>query len=458
MRNLTVSDYSLRRLGEERGARLLFREKTAVAKCLETCKVDAIELDAIKSLKEDTVIYKTIAASIKESRICLPVGTGENGVLEAWECIKDAAKPCLQICLPVSTVQMEYHYHLKDMAMLKLIASLTAEAAKYCSEVEFIALDATRADREFLINSCLTARDAGATAVTLCDDAGIFLPSEFASLVFEVKAKTEMTVYVQPSDEISLATACALSAIEAGADGVKTAVAGENVLKTTKLARAIKARGESLGVTTSLCQTELYRDISSMLKKVMTVRDGSHEIQNDGIILDTDCSIARVDEAVKLLGYEISGEDLGRVYDAVRAVCSKKTSVVGRELEAIIASTAMQVPSTYHLDSYITTTGSCSAVSRVTLIKNGEKFTGAADGDGPIDSAIRAIEQGIGYHYELDDFQLHSVTSGKEALGSALVRLRSEGKVFSGNGVSSDIVGASIRAYLNALNKIVYEK
>jgi len=140
-------------------------------------------------------------------------------------------------------------------------------------------------------------------------------------------------------------------------------------------------------------------------------------------------------------------------------VCSKKDAVGAKELEAIIASSAMQAPSTYHLESYTTSSSNLtSSISQVTLTCNGEILNGVSSGDGPVDSAFRAIEQCIGHHYELDDFQVQSVTEGKEALGSALVRLRNNGKLYSGNGTSADIVAASIRAYINALNKIVFEE
>jgi len=119
----------------------------------------------------------------------------------------------------------------------------------------------------------------------------------------------------------------------------------------------------------------------------------------------------------------------------------------------------MQAPSTYHLESYTTNSSNLtSSMSQVTLKCNGEIMCGVSTGEGPIDSAFRAIENCVGYHYELDDFQVQSVTEGKEALGSALVRLRNNGKLYSGNGISADIVAASIRAYINALNKIVFEE
>jgi 2-isopropylmalate synthase len=119
----------------------------------------------------------------------------------------------------------------------------------------------------------------------------------------------------------------------------------------------------------------------------------------------------------------------------------------------------MQVPSTFHVVSYVVNSGNIiTATANLTLEKNGEKISGVATGDGPIDAAFHAIEQIVGHHYELDDFQIQSITKGREAVGSSLIRLRAKGKLYSGTGVSTDIVGASIRAYINALNKIVYEE
>ena len=117
------------------------------------------------------------------------------------------------------------------------------------------------------------------------------------------------------------------------------------------------------------------------------------------------------------------------------------------------------MPTTYFIESYVINSGNViSATANITLRKNDEKISGLSNGDGPIDAAFLAIEQIIGRHYELDDFQIQSVTEGREAMGSALVKLRSDGKLYSGKGISTDIIGASIRAYLNAVNKIVYEE
>ena len=129
------------------------------------------------------------------------------------------------------------------------------------------------------------------------------------------------------------------------------------------------------------------------------------------------------------------------------------------ELDAIVATVAYQVPPTYRLESYVINSGNIITASAQITLKRGDKpFTGVAIGDGPIDAAFKALEQIIGRHFELDDFRIRTVTQEKEAMGSALVRLRAGGKIYSGTGLSTDIIGASVRAYVSAVNKIVYEE
>ncbi len=159
-----------------------------------------------------------------------------------------------------------------------------------------------------------------------------------------------------------------------------------------------------------------------------------------------------------MLGYDLSEEDESKVYEEFKRVAEKK-NVGAKELDAIVASVALQVPPTYKLVSYTINSGNLMAASaQIKLEKSGVEMDGISMGDGPIDASFRTIEQIIGRHYELDDFQIQAVTEGREAMGSAVVKLREGGKVYSGNGISTDILGASIRAYINALNKIVYEE
>ena len=286
------------------------------------------------------------------------------------------------------------------------------------------------------------------------------LPEEIAALTEKVVNAVSIPVYVQVSNKISMAVACALSAVKAGAQGLKCAMTGENLLLTGKLCDAVSVCENRINATTSLDKTKIHASIDEMLKQIShDSYDTDAEDSQKNILLDSDSTITDVSQAAETLGYDLSDDDLGNVYQALIKVCEKKESVGARELEALIASYAMQAPSTYHLENYTTNTSNLTGAMTQVTLKNGEDtISGVSTGDGPIDSAFRAIEQCIGFHYELDDFQVMAVTEGKEALGSAVVKLREGGKLFAGNGISSDIVTASIRAYLNALNKIVFEE
>ena len=460
MKNIMVTDVTLKKLAGERSVALLFREKTAIAACADSIGAAAVELAPIKSVREDHIIYKTIAKNTKDAVVAIPVGFSCEEVQTAYEAIKDAAHPRLQIELPTSTVVMEYSYHVKGEKMLEKIAELVRTAKELCEDVEFSALDATRAERDFLCAAARAAEECGATLVSFSDDGGVAMPEDIADITRALKDAVSVPVVAAPSDAISMGVACAIAAIRAGADGVKCAMAGEDALITGKLADAMRVCESAIAAKSGLNNTKIHASIAKLLESI------SHDaLETEGnaadkkILLDSDSTISDVAAAATTLGYELSEADTGEVLRAVRAVCEKKDTVGAKELEAIIAVSAMQTPSTYHLESYNTTSSNVNAsMSGVTLRVGEEKVSGVSMGDGPIDSAFRAIEQCIGHHYELDDFRLQSVTEGKGALGQAIVRLRNNGRLYSGSGISADIVAASIRAYINALNKIVYEE
>ena len=461
MKTINVTDITLKKLSEDREISLLFREKSAIANCADALGANAIELPAVKNLREDTIVYKTIAQNVQNATLAIPVGFNKENVASVWGCIKDAKSPRLQIELPVSTIQMEYTYHVKQAVMLEKIAELTKEAKTYCDDVEFSALDATRADIEFLVSAVKEAESNGASVVTVCDNAGVSTPDEIAGLVAKIKEAVNIPVYVQVSDRINMGVASTFAAISKGADGIKCAMAGKDILLTGEISDAMSVCGSQIDAKIELNTTKIHASIDDMLSNI---NHESYDIEKavsekKKILLDSDSSVAQVTQAAIVLGYELSDSDIGNVYKALMQVCEKKGAVGSKEFEALIASSAMQAPSTYHFETYTTTSSNvANSMSQVTLKCNDEVICGVASGDGPIDSAFRAIEQCVGHHYELDDFQVQSVTEGKEALGSALVRLRNNGKLYSGNGTSTDIVAASIRAYINALNKIVFEE
>lgn len=461
MKKIIVADITLKKLSEDRAVSLLFREKSAIANCADALGADAIELPAVKSLREDSIIYKTIAKNVQNAVLAIPVGFDEARVEEAFSCVKEAKAPRLQVELPVSTIQMEYTYHVKQEKMLEKIGALTAAAKALCADVEFSAQDATRADEDFLLLAVKEAEAKGAGMITLCDDAGASTPEQIAALVAKVKAVVSVPVFVQVSDRISMAVAAAFAAVAVGADGLKCAMAGRDALLVGRLSDAVNACGVQIGASVRLNSTTVHASVEDLLASIHPEAYESAQTVSDKkkLLLDADATPAQVAESAALLGYELSDADVGSVHRALVQVCSKKGTVGAKEFEALIAGSAMQAPSTYHFETYTTTSSNISsAMTQIVLKKNSEVISGVSAGDGPIDSAFRAIEQCIGHHYELDDYQVQSVTEGKEALGSALVRLRVGGKLYSGNGTSTDVIAASIRAYINALNKIVFEE
>lgn len=461
MKRITVTDMTL-----AKGAKSLsFKEKIDIARQLDRLSVDVIDMPEIENVATDSLLIRTASAFIKNSTVSVSTGMTIEQVATAAAAVSSAEKARLKVNIPVSTVQMEYVCHKKAPKMLELAKTLFAAATEKCADVEFFAADATRADMDFLKNVIEAANEAGIKTVTLCDDEGIMLPDEFAAFISEVIAEIpvikEMNLGILCKNTNGMATASALMALKVGAAEIKCCVGDDYLPRIDVLANIIDQCGDRTGVETALNYNELKR-ITKQIKWI-SGNGGANgisvtDIHSDNTPLDGNDSLDDVTVAVKKLGYDLSEEDYSKVYDEFKRVAAKK-SVGSKELEAIVASTALQVAPTYKLVSYVINNGNIiSASAQITLEKDGKEIAGIAIGDGPVDASFRAIEQIIGRHFELDDFQIQSVTEGREAVGSAIVRLRHDGKLYSGNGISTDIIGSSIRAYINAVNKIVHEE
>lgn len=465
MKKILMTDTTL--CGENVAA-MSFREKLEIAKLLDKMNVDCIDFGKIKNVKTDPLLISTIAPLLSHSTLCISVGFEGEDVLLASRALVGVSNARLALCVPVSTVGMEYTCHKKPSAMLEAVEAQIRLCRSVMNQVEFCAIDATRSEPEFLNEILEVAVKAGATHITLCDNAGRMLPGEAAQFTINtlsaLPSRDTISVSVSFPDNIQMSVACAVAALSAGADGVKTAVGNNECSDIYPLSEIIRDRGEALEMYCALNTTDLRRCIRQIEQITRPTAEATGaattgvSVSNEDISLDKNDDSVSVARAVRKLGYDLNPEDEVHVYEAFVRVAEKKT-VNARELEAIIASTALQVPPTYQLVSYLTTSGNTTSSSaHIQLEKNGKRLEGITIGDGPIDAAFMAIEQIIGHHYDLDDFQIQSVTQGHEAMGNALVRLRNGGKIYSGNGISTDIIGASIRAYLNALNKIVYEE
>ena len=470
MRKIHVSDITLRECANSADHSLSFKEKIEMAKLMDKLHFNSIEMPEIKNVSTDVLLIKTIASLMKHSEVCVPVGMTADSVETAWNSVKAAKKASLKVSVPVSAVQMEYKCGKKPPVVKEMAVSLIAECKKYTDNIEFSAEDAIRAEKDFLYDVIRAAIAAGAKRINICDSEGTIMPAEiydFVKAIFEnVPEIKDATLSVELSDQLNMAVACAFSAISAGAGEIKTTVEGFSFPSIEDVMNVFKLRGDSNGVSSKIRTTELSRVVNQMKRMVNTTKSENSPFENgvndnaESLTLDKNDTISTVIKAVKKIGYDLSEEDNSKVYEAFRRVAAKKEFVGTKELEAIIASTALQVPATYTIESYVINSGNViTATANIRLLKDGEPMSGVSVGDGPIDAAFLAIEHIIGHHYELDDFQIKSVTEGREAMGSALVKLRSaSGKLYSGTGISTDVIGASIRAYVSALNKIAYEE
>ncbi|MBR4870344.1 MAG: hypothetical protein IKU12_06150 [Oscillospiraceae bacterium] len=467
MQEVRISDVTMSQVNTSLS--LSFKEKLELSKLLDKLGVSVIELEGIERLKIDSLRIKSAAAAVKNSILAVPVQLDLENVTAVWNALKEARRPRLQVVAPVSPVQMEYLFHKKPAAMLDAIRDTVSACKALTQDVEFVADDATRSDRAFLISAVNTAIEAGATTVTVCDTAGAMLSDEFGafidSLYEEIPALKDVTLGVSCSNELAMADACAIAAVRRGAREVKAASYGANVASLANVSRVIARTGDAFGVNCRIRTTEMKRVISQIRWLCETERSKNSPFDNvlqadsGAAILTCHDDMSAVLKAVESLGYDLSEEDGAKVYESFRNIIGKKNEVSARELDAIVASAAMQVPPTYTLESFVITSGNTiSATAHIKLKKGESILEGVVIGDGPIDAAFLAIEQIVGCHYELDDFQIQSVTEGRAAMGETVVKLRSSGKVYSGRGISTDIVGASVRAYLSAVNKIAYEE
>ncbi len=467
MDQIKVSDVTMKQAGK--GFALSFKEKIEIPKLLDKLGVSVIELEPIAQAKIDSLRIKSVASTVKSSVVAVPVALNADSIDVTWNALKEAKHPRLQVCASVSPVQMEYLFGKKPDAMMKAIEETVRACCAKTADVEFIADDATRSDAAFLYKAIKTAIAAGASTITVCDATGAMLPDEmgvFLDALYEnVPQLGSVVLGLSCLNELAMADACAIAALRHGVREIKAAAYPISSISLLNVARLLAAKGDSFGVTCPVRTVEMNRIVKQIAWMCETRRSKNSPFDNgvaadaEEISLTSHDSITAVLKAVEKLGYDLSEEDGAQVYEAFKVIAARRDVITSRELDTIVASAAMQVPSTYVLRSYaITASNTSSSMAHMQLDKNGEKLEGVALGDGPVDAAFLAIENILGCHYELDDFQIRSVTEGREAMGETVVKLRSGGKLYSGRGTSTDIVGSSIQAYINALNKITYEE
>ena len=416
MRNIYISDNTIRRTGEYAEAQMSFRLKIEIAKLLDSLGVSSIETAPVKDKRTDYLLVKSIASAVKSSTVTVPVDLLDSGSVSlSWDALKDAVHPRLQVPAPASTVQMEYFCHKKADALTSLVRETVTECRKHCDDVEFVALDFTRSEADTLDNMIIAAVEAGAGLVTVSDQAGNLLPDEFFAAVRRIREilPHEVRLGVQCSNVLYLAEASAIAAVRAGADEIKTSVFGKHSASVSRFSRILNAKSEYLDASCAIRMTALEQVTASIKEMCDAYQNNPRTV-----------SVA-------------AGGD-----DAVQEPMEEES-----------------VPETYRLESYLINSGNIiSSTCHLRLRKGDSLLESVCVGNGPVDASFQAVEKLVGAKYELDDFKIRSVTEGREAMGETVIHLRHEGRLFSGKGVSTDIVGSSILAYIDAANKIAYEE
>jgi len=468
MFEIKIADISLRESEQDYAARLSFKEKLETAKLLEKLRIDVIETGGIGDSPADAVFIRTLASSLENSTISVQVELDKQSVDTAWSALSKAKKPRLNVAVPTSTVQMEYRKHLNMNTVQQLVGEITAYCVGLCPDVEFTAVDSARSEPEFLAGVLKAAIAAGAGTITLCDSVGELLPDEltrFISSVYESAPELrDKTLSLHLRDNLGLASASALAGVRAGARQIKVSSGIETGnLSLERFINVINIRGETLGIHCNLNTTALRRTCAQLaalsgangICRVFSDQTGNKSETSD---LGEGADIDTLRNHIIELGYDVTEDDLDHIFSQYQDIAKNK-KVVNRDIEALIAETAGQAAPVYKLRNYVINSGSAiTATAFVEIEKSGAVSTALSAGDGPIDAAIRAAEQIFGAHYELEEFQIQAVTGGREATGDALIKLRHAGKLYSGRGVSTDVIGASIRAYLSAVNKIAHDQ
>ena len=502
MRKICFFDTTLRDGEQTPGVHLSVERKVDVARRLEKLGVDVIEAGFPASSKSDFEAVSLIAAE-SETVVCALARANETDVRIAADALKGAKKPRIHVFIATSDIHLEKKLGITREEAIEAVKSSVSFAATFGAEVQFSAEDATRSDREFLVAVYTEAIRAGATVVNVPDTVGYAVPEEFAALVSylikNVPGSDGVTWSVHCHNDLGLAVANSVAAVYAGAGQVECTVngigerAGNAALE--EIAMILTMRGKEAGLchgigTREITQTSRYvSDVTGIRpapnKAVVGANAFNHAsgIHQHGIINDRktyeiiDPRDVGLDESTitlgklsgrhafaeraKALGYDLGEEAIRATFSRFKEIAEKKDALTDEDVRAIISEYLDGREGKFRISSFQIQSGNkMKSMALITLSAGDEEFTEAAPGDGPVDASFNAVNKiaapfNGGGEVDLLSYGITAVTEGADALGEAKVRIRSGEAVFTGRGVSTDIIKASIKAYLNAMNKLI---
>ena len=500
-RKVFIFDTTLRDGEQAPGASLNASEKMEIARQLARLNVDVIEAGFPISSLEDFDSVSSIAEEIKGPSICGLSRAIEADIERAGEAVKNAEKPMIHTFIGTSDIHIRGQLKKTREQVLDMAVSAVEFAKSLCDEVEFSPMDASRTDPGYLFEVVQATIEAGATVINIPDTVGYAVPEQFAQLIRDIRQNVpdidKVRLSIHCHDDLGMATSNSLSAVKAGATQIECAVngMGERAGNTSleEVVMGIKTRGDYLDAHTDIRTQELIgtsRLVSRLMgfpvppnKAIVGSNAFAHSsgIHQDGvlkerttyelmnphdigvhqseIILTARSGRHALRHRLSELGYELSDEQLDRAYDRFLKVADKKKEVFNEDLSAIVEDELPSIPQTFTLE-YIQISSGTHFVPTATIgLRRGEEMIQeAAYGDGPVDAAYKAIDKITGVKVELADYTINAATKGKDAMGEVLVRIRDNGHTIIGRGASTDIIEASAKAYVNAINKMLHGK
>ncbi|MGG7210525.1 2-isopropylmalate synthase [Clostridium baratii] len=497
-RQIYIFDTTLRDGEQTPKVSLNPEEKLEIAKQLESLGVDVIEAGFPMASNGDFEGVKLIAENIKNSTINALARANKKDIDRAYEAIKAAKKKRIHIFIATSELHMKYKLKMTGEEVIDKVKTMVKYAKGLVDDVEFSPEDGSRSDREFLYRVLETAIESGANVLNIPDTVGYSTPKEFGELIKGIKENVKgienVIISVHCHNDLGLAVANSLEAVENGATQVECAInglgerAGNTALE--EIVMALKTRGDIYNVYTNIKTENIYR-VSSIVshfsgvnvqpnkaivgKNAFLHESGIHQhgvlenretyeimtpesvgFKTSNMILGKHSGRHAFEERVKELGCNLDEIKLNEAFKNFKDLADKKKEVSDKDIEALIYHGTVNVEDKYKLINFsVTTCNKMSSTATVNINYDGKNIEEAACGDGPVNALYNAVERAINKKLVLKDYNINAITSGADALGEVIVKLSYKDRNVIGRSVSTNVIEASIMAYMNALNKIV---
>lgn len=497
---LVVFDTTLRDGEQSPGCSMNLEEKLEMARQLERLGVDILEAGFPIASQGDFEAVKAIAAEIRRPIVAALARANQLDIDRAWEALDGAQRPRIHTFLATSDIHLQHKLHKTREEVLKMISWAVGHAKSKCQDVEFSPEDAGRTDRNYLIECCHAAVEAGATVLNLPDTVGYCMEPEYEQMFRDVQTRVpgmdHVILSTHTHDDLGMAVANTLAGIRGGARQVECTVngigerAGNAALE--EIVMAVYVRRDVLPVYTDIRTEELFASsrlltrltgVAVQRNKAIVGRNAfAHEagIHQDGVLkkaityeIITPQTIGMPSNSIVLgkhsgrhalakryeeLGYQLAKPELERAYQLFSQLADRKKNIYDEDLIPIVDEGFQHIPEMFSLKLFQSVSSNEGrSTATVELEKDGGVFHDSATGEGPCDAAFRAIDRITGVPGTIADFSVHTLGPGTDGVAEVTIRARFEGREFTGKSSSHSVVEAAARSYLQAANKAAYE-